>query len=343
MKNWIKFFLVFAVMVLAGCNDSSSTTYAAAVTPTPTIGTLVVSAGVQPIGVFAEAGHLKSFTTLSLSAVGGDVPVNGITIERTGYSQNEAFASIHLLDENGLQYGDPQVLDTLSSQATIGGSFVVPQGTTMNFTVAGIMANDLDLYSGQVVGLSVVSVNAAGFEMSEIITGAMLVMLKSNPCDGSQPALVIETSPNSPADPYAVLGGSVNQTISVVRLTAINDDILLDRLPLTIMEPVNLVRVSLWDNLVMIGATPIAASNITTTAFLIQSMFIPAGTSKDVTIKADFSDIGVGQPGIEGATVRVDATSTGLLPTSATTGVYVPACGNSATVGVQAFEILPTP
>lgn len=343
MKNWIKLFLAFVVIALAGCDNSSSTPHAAAATPTPTVGTLIVSAGVQPVGVFAEAGHLKSFTTISLSAVGGDVPVDGITIERTGYSQNEAFTSINLLDENGLQYGGPQVLDTLSNQATVGGSFVVPQGTTMNFTVMGVMADDLTPYSGQVAGLSIVSVNASSVTMPGVITGVMLVMLKSNPCDGSQPALMIETSPNSPADPYSVLGGSVDQVVSIVRFTAINDDILFDRVPLTVMEPASLTRVSLWDNLVLIGATPVVASNSNTMTFLIQSMFIPAGTSKEVTIEADFVSIGVGQPGIEGATVRVDAISTGLLPTSATTGAYVPACGNSATVGVQVFEVLPTP
>lgn len=341
MKNVLKPLLAFAVVVLMGCDDTSSTPHAAAAVPAPVVGTLVVSAGVQPLGVFAEAGQIKSFTTISISAVGGNVPVNGgLTVERSGSSQNEAFTSINLLDENGMQYGEPQVLDALSSRATIGGSFVIPQGTTMNFTVAGIMADDLAPYSGQVAGLTVVSVNAEGFTMSETITGAMLVMLKTNPCDGSQPALMVETSPNSPADPYAVLGGSVDQKVSVVRITAINDDILLDRLPLTVMGSTNVIRVSLWDDMVLIGAMPILASSDSTTAYLIQPMFMPAGTSRDVTIKADFSPIGIGQPGIEGATVRVDATSVGLLPVSVTTGAYVPACGTSATVGVQAFEVL---
>lgn len=338
MKSILYGFFVTIITLLTGCDESDPHPRSSL---TPAEGTLVVSAGAQPTGFFAEAGHLVTFTNVSLTALEGDVHVNGILVERTGYAQNEAFASVSLLNENGLAIGNPEVLDSLSNQATIGGSFVIPEGETWNLSAASTMAENLDLYSGQVAELVIVSVNAANVSGTFPITGTMLTFLKSNPCDGSQPALMIETSPNSPPDIFDVPGGTIGQAISVGRLTSIGGDTIIQNISLNIVGNSNISQVAIWNEMAQVGSVAILSESTITSVLLPQPITLPVDTYVDLIFKADFQNIGPGYPGIEGALVRVDATSTNMIATSTVTGNRIPVCGKTATYGVNA--IAPTP
>lgn len=484
MKKIISLLFVFAIL-LTGCDNT--TTHAAYPLPIPA-GTLTVSNGswVTPADHMARQGSLVKWNSITISAQGNDVTVNGITIESAGYAENAAFTAIVLLDENDLQVGAPQTLDNYTKQTTIGGTFVVPKNTTKTFVVATVMANDLTLYAGQVAGLVVVGVNA------ENVTGLpqygqMLTLVDTSVCsdpstltpgitsgvgsqtlgtysvtssngpnyvqthvfhiavstesannlpftnldiydetgaivagpvdavidgattqrvtftdtvsyaDGThtytlkgkapwgmpygttlsitsninsdwrnisnffentpelsldtstmtpvaiqQNALLIETSPASFPDFMNVLAGSTGQEIGVIRFTAINNNMTLTEIPLTVLGTANIMSLSIWDEDVMIGAMPINAnSNPLMVMALLQPVAIPAGTNKDLTVKVDLHPIGSGYPGTDGALVRVDATSSEMHVINSTTGNYALACGSSTTFGVNVWSTLP--
>lgn len=484
MKKWLGLLAVM-VALLAGCDKT--TTHAAHPLPAPA-GTLAVSSGpsVAPVDSMARQSSLVKWNSVTISAQDNDVPVNGIVVERAGYSQNAAFAAIVLLDENDLQVGTPQTLDSYTNQATLGGTFVVSKGTTKTFVIAAVMANDLTPYAGQVAGLTVVGINADNVtglpqygqfltlvdasvcndpstlspgitpgvvdqtlgtysvtssggpnyvgthvfhiavsgdsannlpltnleiydEVGTLVAGPFDAVIDSattqkvtftdtvsyedgihtytlkgrapwgmpygttlsitsdissdwsditnffgntptlsldtstmTPVTIQQGALLIETSPASFPDFMNVLAGSVGQSVGVIRFTAINNNMTLTEIPLTVLDTANVMSLSIWDGGVMIGAMPITANaNPLTMMTLFQSVMIAAGTSKDLTVITDLYPIGGGYPGTDGALVRVDATSSGMRVLNATTGTYALACGSSATFGVNVWNTLP--
>ncbi len=136
---------------------------------------LMVSAGVQPQNSLAPASANRvPFTTFTLTAGNdGDVTVNGITVQRTGLAQDAAFAGVVLIDNStGAQLDISKTFNS-NHQSVVGGTFVVPRGTSKSFTVAGNMNSDETLYSGQAAQLSVVAVNTTATVSGSLpITGA---------------------------------------------------------------------------------------------------------------------------------------------------------------------------
>ena len=64
------------------------------------------------------------------------------------------------MDETGTQIGNSKTLNS-NHQAVVGDSFTLNPGQTKTLTVAGNMAADLNDYSGQVVGISVIGINTS--------------------------------------------------------------------------------------------------------------------------------------------------------------------------------------
>lgn len=132
-------------------------------TPTPAPGTgLAVAAGTQPVNSLSPQGAQRvPFTRFTLTAGNdGDVVVKGVVIQKTGFGQDAAFAGIVLVDETagGMQLDIAKTFNSLH-QATVGGTFTVPKGTTHTFLVAGNMASSLTSYVGEAPSISVVSIN----------------------------------------------------------------------------------------------------------------------------------------------------------------------------------------
>jgi len=144
-------------------------------TPSPTTGSgLNVSPASQPVASIApESAARVPFTRVTLTAANdGDVTVNGVTVERTGFAQDAVFAGVVLLDENGLQIGIAKTLNS-NHQVTVGDSFVIRAGQSRTVTIAGNMAASLDAYAGQVASLAVVGVNTTATVNGSLpITGA---------------------------------------------------------------------------------------------------------------------------------------------------------------------------
>ena len=479
MKNWIIPFLVVAFMAITGCDEPVTH---AANPPAIPVGEFVVLPATQPQSyTFAYGGNVVPFTRITITST-TNLPIDGIVVELGGYVSPDAIQWVVLLDENDQAVGAPQVFDVLSRQATIGGTFLVPPGTSETYSVALVMASDLASFVGQVASVSVTSVNTPNISGTFPIYGAPLTLGDTSICsstdisngvvpgdhnqtlgtfpvtsvgtsyvgqmvfhfnvpqeylatslelydengvivagpvdavpegalqkvtftdtvtyqDGThtysikgrpsqqtpigtvievssdiatdwsntmdyyggpavlaldssavtpsvvtQPVLIIDNAPTTLDSPLVVLGGSTNQTVNVARFTAVNGDIFIHEIHLLVSMGVSsITQISIWDGATQIGAMPVNTSNEEPVLLLSEPITIPKGTYKDLTINVDLWEIGVGLPGIEGAAVRVDATSTHMLPYAATTGAYVPACGNTATVGVQTVSAIPVP
>lgn len=130
---------------------------------TPVSGTLQVMAASQPANSLAPDNAARvPFTTFTLTnSSNAAVTVSGVTVQRTGLSDDLNFASVTLIDEMGLQLGIARILNS-NHQATVGDNFVINPGQTKTLTVVGNMDDDNSTRSGQVVGLSVVGINASG-------------------------------------------------------------------------------------------------------------------------------------------------------------------------------------
>ena len=153
---------------------TGTTTTTTTTTTTPAAGTgLTVAAGTQPANSLAPAGANRvPFTTFTLTAGNdGDVVVNGVTVQRVGLAQDAAFAGVVLVDNStGAQLDIAKTFNS-NHQATVGGTFTVPRGTTKTFTVAGNMTADETSYSGEAAQLSVVAVNT-----SANVTGSLPIV-----------------------------------------------------------------------------------------------------------------------------------------------------------------------
>lgn len=150
---------------------TSSTT-----TPPPASGTgIAVSAGTQPMNSLAPQGASRvPFTRFTLTAGNdGDVVINSVQVQRTGFGQDAAFAGVVLIDEaTGMQVGTARTFNS-NHQAAIGQTMTIPRGTSKTFLVAGNMAASLASYAGEAPALSVVGINTTATVSGALpITGA---------------------------------------------------------------------------------------------------------------------------------------------------------------------------
>ena len=161
-----------SLSVSTGGTTTGGTTGGTVVVPAGT--GLTVSSPVQPGTTIAPWKATRvPFTKVTLTAGNdGDVTVNSLTVQRTGLAQDSVFASIVLLDENGLQIGTSKTFNS-NHQTNVGESIVIPRGTSRTFTVAGNMETTQQGYAGQVATLSIVGVNTSATVTGSLpITGA---------------------------------------------------------------------------------------------------------------------------------------------------------------------------
>lgn len=124
-------------------------------------GLTVSAAAEQPAAALVPLKAARApFTKVVLTAsADGDVTIKTITVERQGLSDDDAFDSVLLLDENNLQIGLSRTLNSLH-QAVLNESVVVKAGTSRTMTIAGNMVSTSGDNAGQVAKLAVVAVDA---------------------------------------------------------------------------------------------------------------------------------------------------------------------------------------
>jgi Putative peptidoglycan binding domain len=187
--------------IASHCGNTTTTT---TTTGTVTGGAITVSAGTQPVNTLAPQGAARvPFTTFTISnGTSQPVTVNSVTVQRTGLGVDQNFSGIVLLDQNGLQIGTAQTLNS-NHQANIGNNgFTVPANSSAMFTVAGNIATGQST-NGQVVSLEVVAVNT-----SATVSGALPITGASQTINNTLTLGTVSTS-TSAFDP------GVNQTENI--------------------------------------------------------------------------------------------------------------------------------
>ncbi len=298
-------------------------------TTVPPVGTgaLSVSAGVQPANSLAPQSAARvPFTTVVLTAGSADVTVNSITVEKAGLGQDAVFSGVVLLRSDGTQIGIAKTLNS-NHQAMVGEPFVVKAGTSMTVTVAGNMASSLATYAGQVLGLNVVAVNAAGTVSGSLpISGAMHT-INATLTLGS---VTVGTSSYDPGSSQSKEIGTTGYKFAGFRLTAGSAEQV--RLwSVRFNQTGSAASGDLANVMVVIDGTSypttVSADGKYYTAMFPGGLLIDKGLSKDVYIQGDI--VGTGAAG---RTVKFDLYKQTDLYVSGVTygyGITPPAGSNS--------------
>ncbi len=178
--NWYAGTRAQANALCAGSTTTTTTTGGG--TTTTTGAGITVTAGSQPANSLAPVNATRvPFTTFTIANnTSAAVTINGVTVQRTGLANDNAFAGVILIDSNGLQYGNSQTFNS-NHQATIGGTFTIPAGASMTYTVAGNMETvTTNNNAGEVASIAVVGVNTSVAVSGSLpITGAQQTINES--------------------------------------------------------------------------------------------------------------------------------------------------------------------
>ena len=213
--NWFASTRAKANLLCAGGGTTGGTTGGVVV---PTGPGITVSAAAQPANSLAPKKAIRvPFTNITLTNnTGAAVTITGVTVQRTGLAADAAFASVVLIDSNGLQIGNTQTWNS-NHTAIIGGTFTLAAGSSMQYTVAGNMATDETAYAGQVASIAVTGVNT-----SVAVNGSLPITGASQTINNSLVIGIVSNGvsafdPNSAASKQI---GSTGVKFSGVRFTA---------------------------------------------------------------------------------------------------------------------------
>ena len=180
-------------------------------------GGLTVSAGVQPTASLAPASAARvPFTRFVVTAGATDVTFTSVVVERQGLAADANFASVVLLDDQGLQIGNSKTLNS-AHQATIGESTTVKAGTSKTFTVATNMAASGSLNNGELASFAVVGLNT-----SESVSGSLPIVGATHTINSTL-TIGSVTSERGPSDPNSAVSknvGTKGYIFSAIKVTA---------------------------------------------------------------------------------------------------------------------------
>src|SRR3990167_3990995 len=210
---------------------------AAAPTPTPTPPPTPPGPGrtaapaVHPANSLApESASRVPLTAFTLTNNSGAVvTITGVTVQRVGLASDAVFSGLVLIDETGTQIGNSKTLNS-NHQAVVGDTFTINPGQTKTLTVAGNMAADLNDYSGQVVGVSVIGINTSvsvsgslpisGAQQtinSTLAVGPLPVSVGSSALDSAQTSEAIGTTGRVGAGLRAQAGAAEDVWVKSIR------------------------------------------------------------------------------------------------------------------------------
>lgn len=154
-------------------------------------------------------------------------------------------------------------------------------------------------------------------------------------------------SQDSSAPSYTIVGSSAsamatNVVVNQIKFRAEGEPVNLTKLGLKLTSgaPPDLVKVSVWDGATKIGDGIFTGINLQATTTLVTPLSLPMGVDKILTIKADFSAVGINQAGIAGDLIKIDylnAEGYGL-----NSGMTLYGIGSTAVAGVRLQRAYPT-
>lgn len=247
---------------------------------------LKVASGQQPATTLAPANALYvPFTNATVTAVGGEIVIHSITVDRIGPAQDQAFVDVDLFDTDGTYYA----IGYLNSihRATFRKDITVPAGTSLTLQVVGDMASSLTDYEGQMAGFRIIAIDAsAPVENSLPILGT-LQTINSNLTIGNPQTTV------SAFDPMTARTRYINDTgviFSAIRVTA--DSIENEKLTSIAWRQVGSAAASDLTNVVVIvngQSYPTTIDERNYSASFGDGIKIAKGNAVDIEIKGDLT------------------------------------------------------
>lgn len=180
----------------------------------------VTAAADQPVAQLLPTNAANvAFLKLTFTAGSSDVTVNSMKVKKTGSGDKASLSGVILIDQDGTQIGTEKTLNALD-EAVLNDSFTVKAGTSRTITVGGNrISGTSPSYAGQVLGLSVVSVDAGSATLVGDVAKAMgpLHTINETLSIGSITPTVGPSDPNSnPAQNI----GKKDYLFQSIRLTA---------------------------------------------------------------------------------------------------------------------------
>jgi len=125
--------------------------------------TVALAADTPAAAIAVSSAARVPFTKINLTATGGDVIVDSLTMQRTGLvAQDGAFSSLCVIDvESNEKIGLDKTLNS-SHQGVLNDDITVSSGTTKSIMLAGNMGTIGTTYAGEVPTLSLVAMTLKG-------------------------------------------------------------------------------------------------------------------------------------------------------------------------------------
>lgn len=192
---------------------------------------------------------------------------------------------------------------------------------------------------------------AANFSFSGATSGTTIVGT-----DASSPSIVVTigagsatVSGDSSAPSYVIAAaGSTGVVANAIKFHATNEDIILQKLGLTLTNTASssssdLVKATIWDGANKVGEAFFAGSNSFATSTLTQTVTIPKNSDKVLTVAVDLAPIGIGQAvAFSGHLVAVDYLNAQAVGAqSGSTFNLGSAAGSTSASGIRVMESFP--
>jgi len=252
----------------------------------------------------------------------------------------------------GSNVKDPSAAGT--NTFTLDQTLTIPKGTVKTISLScNVGSAASGSYKWGNTSGNISSLTVTGVTSSNSVTPSGTASLGQLQSVGSA-ALVVAADASTPSYKIAS-AGSNGVTVGVLKFTATNDAINLERVGLSLTNsasssPSNLVSVTLFDGATAVGTAQFVGSNTVATSTLSSTVVVPKNSDKVLTIKVNLADItntgsGTGD-GTEGALIAVDNNASndvgGTRGTGVGSGSTINASGSTAFDGVRVFKSYPT-
>lgn len=143
-----------------------------------------------------------------------------------------------------------------------------------------------------------------------------------------------------------VAAGTTGSTNLVMKLRSNNEDVNLQKIGLQLTNTssssaADLTTVTLWDGATQIGTATFLDGSTVATSTLTSALLLPKNTDKVITVKANYSSIGTGEPiTFSGHLVAIDFKNAEGVGAQSGTTIYP--SGSTASNGSRVFKSVPT-
>ncbi len=309
----------------------------------------VTQASTPAAQTIVAGGQGVTFANFQFDATqsGEDVRFSTLALTTSAYT---GLTSCQLYDgSTALNTGSNVVNPTsVTPTFTLDSQFVVPKGTVKTLTLkCNVASSATGAFTWNITSAQITAISTTGVTSSSSVTPSGSTTTGTAQTVGTS-ALVVSTSPSSPSYKL-VAAGSTGNVIGVLRFRASNESMTLSKIGLKLTNTASssasdLVQVSIWDGATQVGTATFTGTSVYATSSAL-SVVLPKDADKDLTIQADFRNIGTGETGVQGDVIAVDfngSDSTGTQATGANSGSTINATGSSAVSGARLFSSVPT-